>query len=99
MKSTRRQFLSRAAKAGLAVLAGVLGGVGLANRPRPTQGVPADAGFTAEGGVRADGWDLDMNTPPATWRVRTINDEWVHVPLGELHTDVFFPIGWEDDQC
>ena len=36
MKSTRRQFLVQSAKAGLAVLAGVLGGLGLANRPRPT---------------------------------------------------------------
>ena len=91
---TRRQLLARTG-----ILAGVLGGGGLANWPRPTHGVPADAGFTAEGWVRADDWALDMNTPPATWRVRTINDEWVHVPLGELHTDVFYPIGWEDDQC
>ena len=40
MKSTRRQFLIRTAKAGLAVAAGVLGGKALANRPGPTYEVP-----------------------------------------------------------
>ena len=113
MKSTRRQFLVQSVKAGLAVLAGVLGGLGLANRPRPTYEVlsrsgddfwignpdlyevPIDKGFTTEGWVRADGWDWDKDAP-MTWQTRTINDEWVHVPLGNLHTDVFYPIGWED---
>ena len=41
MKSTRRQFLSQTVKAGLAVLAGVLGGAALVAKPKPTYEVPA----------------------------------------------------------
>ena len=95
MKSTRRQFLVQSMKAALAVAAGVLGGAALARKPKPE--VPIDKGFTAESWARAPGWDWDENAPPVTWPVRTINDEWVHVPLGNLHTDVFYPnpIGWE----
>ena len=52
MKSTRRQFLVQSAKAGLAVAAGVLGGVGLAARPKPTYEVPSDEGFIGHLTVR-----------------------------------------------
>ena len=42
MISTRRQFLIQSAKAALAVAAGVLGGVAIATRPKPTYEVPAE---------------------------------------------------------
>ena len=104
MKSTRRQFLVQSVKAGLAVVAGVLGGVALARKPTyEVLADPADEVFTTEGWVRAKGFEDDhsckvwtRNKVQKTWRVRTVDDEWVHVPLGNLHTDVFYPIGWED---
>jgi len=106
MKSTRRQFLSQTVKAGLAVLAGVLSGVALRKQPSRSGDdfwignpdlyeAPIDRGFTVESWVRAPGWGDEPELPDRQRVVEKASGEWVHVPLGEKHTEVFYPIGWE----